>query len=339
MNQLTEVQRAYELTIGRSKILLPCFFPSISSVKTSLPPIDYLAFLTQMHFPRLLVSAYDLYHAGTRNRSEMYNLLHASMDNDVVILLDSGNYEAFWRNDRKWKIDRLKPILRGSAPQLAFHFDRIPNADASESKIVQGVERGVLSLQRIQQSATILPIVHGPAEALPALAREVARRLQPILVGVPERELGSGVLERAIAVGAIRKALNELGSYYPLHLLGTGNPLSLLIYAACGADSFDGLEWCQTSVDNETARLYHLHQWDFFAEQTAVATITGQSYTGRVLTHNLLFFADFMDQIRLRLQAGQIGRFIEERIPDGAVARLRSEAPAIFAAEGPSGHE
>ena len=64
-------------------------------------------------------------------------------------------------------------------------------------------------------------------------------------------------MARAKTIIKIRKTLAPKKQYYPLHLLGTGNPLSILIYSICGADSFDGLEWCQTTVDYNTGLLYH----------------------------------------------------------------------------------
>ncbi|WP_182212931.1 hypothetical protein [Stenotrophomonas acidaminiphila] len=68
---------------------------------------------------------------------------------------------------------------------------------------------------------------------------------------------------------ALRKALDDNGRYVGLHLLGTGNPISIALYAWAGADSFDGLEWCQTVVDHDTGLLFHLSQSDFFRRQTA----------------------------------------------------------------------
>jgi queuine/archaeosine tRNA-ribosyltransferase len=73
---------------------------------------------------------------------------------------------------------------------------------------------------------------------------KVAEQLCPVLLAVPERALGEGIATRIRSVRQIRKALNELDFYCPLHLLGTGNPVSIIAYTIAGADSFDGLEWC-----------------------------------------------------------------------------------------------
>jgi hypothetical protein len=36
-----------------------------------------------------------------------------------------------------------------------------------------------------------------------------------------------------------------------------GNPWSIAVLTAAGADSFDGLEWCRVTVDRRTAQLHH----------------------------------------------------------------------------------
>jgi hypothetical protein len=72
-------------------------------------------------------------------------------------------------------------------------------------------------------------------------------------------------------VRRIRDELDKLPFYQPLHILGTGNPWSIAVLAAAGADSFDGLEWCRVAVDRDTGRLNHFQHFDFFAYQARLA--------------------------------------------------------------------
>ena len=106
-------------------------------------------------------------------------------------------------------------------------------------------------------SAPIVPIVHSrrlktgkyDLTRLPWLLCELAKDLHPLIISVPERELGDGLIERVRAMQWIRQELDALPFYQPIHLLGTGNPWSIAALAAAGADSFDGLEWCRVVVD------------------------------------------------------------------------------------------
>ena len=177
--------------------------------------------------------------------------------------------------------------------------------------------RSVLQDQA-QSKGTILPIVHCRKEVLHQVVYEVARRLRPIMIAVPERILGDGILQRIRTLGRIRDCLGQLDYYCPLHLLGTGNPLSMLLYVACGADSFDGLEWCQTTVDQTTALLYHFQQWDFFASQTDLGKLNDVPYAQRAIFHNLIFYRSWMTKIRSAVLTDTYSHLLTEYLPEDA---------------------
>jgi len=171
--------------------------------------------------------------------------------------------------------------------------------------------------------------VHGWRELLPKASYQVAEQLRPILLAVPERALGEGIFERAETVYKIRSALNDLDYYCPLHLLGTGNPLSILIYAACGADSFDGLEWCQNSVDYSSGRIFHFHHWDFFSDQADLSRYD-LPYNQTVLVHNLLFYRRWLEEVSTALKEERIENLIASYLSDQVVEQLRFRIQEVF---------
>lgn len=263
------VARATELNIGPRSLPLPVYFPSISSVKTALRPQDYLQLLSSLGGlnDQFLMSAFDL--AGIKQPQPVQTVLSSARQAGVVTLMDSGNYESFWKDAQKdWKQADFHKMLADFPSDLAFGFDEQQPPTNADDHIALIEERWQTD-QAAAGSCQIIPIIHGSASELPALCAAVATKTGITMLAVPERRLGDGILERACAVKAIRAALNDLGRYVALHLLGTGNPISIALYSAMGADSFDGLEWCQTVVDHETGLLYHLSQADFFAGQTA----------------------------------------------------------------------
>ena len=140
--------------------------------------------------------------------------------------------------------------------------------------------------------------MHGAVELLPKATQLVAEQLFPVMLAVPECALGEGIFERARTVRKIRNSLDSIGMFVPLHLLGTGNPLSIIYYAIAGADSFDGLEWCQTVVDHDTGRLSHFQHWDLFRHQTDWGRDSPVPYIQSVLMHNLEFYKLFMARLR-----------------------------------------
>jgi len=320
-------RRPKSLSIATVRLAPPVFFPSVSSVKTALLPIEYIRLLGALesingHF---LVSAFDLPRLTRPDRDEATVLLNRATKGGRVILMDSGNYESYWTgSENTWQQVDFHRALKTFSCSLAFGFDE--RRQSSEA-VVQA--RLILERQREDTAAAngvpIIPIVHGNPKALPSLCAEIAREFDTNMMSLPERRLGEGVFERVRTVAAIRQALDETGRYVGLHLLGTGNPLSLALLALAGADSFDGLEWCQTVVDHGTGALSHLSHADFFSAQTKWGDedIPPQL---RVLAHNLEFYADWMKRLRVAVHENAGVEFCRLNFPE----RIYSQCAAAL---------
>lgn len=321
---MSALNRPLQLGIGGRAIPLPAFFPSVSSVKTNFLPVDYARFLAATSVPNFLISAYDIFHASWEDKDQLYGLLNRAYEGDGIVLLDSGGYESYWLRDATWTHQRFEDMLQASKAHLAFSYD---NQDVSldPSVIAEGIEVSVLRDQEAFHSGTIVPIVHASMDLMPETVLQVASRLKPLMIAVPERELGDGILARAATLSRIREVLDEGDYYCPLHLLGTGNPLSILLYTACGADSFDGLEWCQTVTVPGTVKLLHFHQYDLLTDSDQMAL----PYTERVLLSNLLYYSKLIGEIRHALETGEMGKLISRYLSDQEISRLRGKVPGI----------
>ncbi len=312
---MTEENRAIRhstLSAAGVTIPLPCFSPSVSSIKTNLLPVDYIEFLSASGHPLFLVSAFDIGNSSEEHRTRINSALMACKNKGTAILMDSGNYERFWKA-QSWEANQFHEISQASAHHLAFCYDNQEPPQTAEA-IAADVIAGVLRDQK-HSIGTIVPIVHGSTELLPLAAQITAKELYPILLAVPERALGDGIAARTKTVRKIRKALNGAGFYCPLHLLGTGNPISMIAYAFAGADSFDGLEWCQTVVNHKTGVLYHFQQWDLFRDQTGWGTNGNLPYNQSVLMHNLIFFNRFMEELRVAVKEEKPKDLLEKYLP------------------------
>jgi queuine/archaeosine tRNA-ribosyltransferase len=312
--------RTFDLSIAQTVVPLPCFFPSVSSVKTNLMPVDYVELLDAAAHPLFLASAYDIANCPPAHRSRMDAALGRGKARGTVILMDSGNYEGFWKDEPSWTPGRFHEIARTSVHHLCFCHDNQKPPESAEA-IAEDVIASVLRDQA-HALGTVAPIIHGPTELLAPAARRVAAQLFPVVLAVPERALGDGIIARTRTVRRIREALDGLGFYCPLHLLGTGNPLSMAVYAAAGADSFDGLEWCQTVVDHETGRLFHFQQWDLFREQTSWGENGKLPYIQSALMHNLQFYRRFMEELRKALMNESVEKFLSRYASEKQVSLL-----------------
>lgn len=290
----------------------PIFFPSVSSVKTNARPVDYIRLLRALHHPRLLVSAYDLGNAPEAERHDILRLLYEARGSGACVLLDSGNYESYWMQDPKWTQDRYHRELIMGASDVSLSFDRVGSSDTVDESAAAAIAN--FSADAGVATSDLVAIVHGSPATLPEACRAVADHLDARALAIPERELGIGVVERFRTLVRVRESLGAERSIR-LHLLGTGNPASMLLYALAGADSFDGLEWCQTVVDHESGHLHHLAHYPLFQHQTRYGAAAELPPMARALAHNLEFFAKWESELVSAREAGRVRELVATRIP------------------------
>jgi hypothetical protein len=81
-----------------------------------------------------------------------------------------------------------------------------------------------------------------------------------------------------------------------------------------GAQTFDGLEWCQTCVDPDTAWLHHFHHRDLVTP-VAPELMRDLPYAQGTLVHNLLFLRSWMRRLRESLELGSAMDMLSAYLP------------------------
>jgi hypothetical protein len=329
--------------IADGRLPLPTLFLSVSSFETQLVPHGAVKALALARAPAMLVSAWDL--VKRRKPDALIDALIEYKTTGGFVLLDSGNYESSRLSAKRWNPSDFEEVLRTIPFDWAFCFDK----KKPRSEPARSAEEIIAVVRRDQAltDAPILPIVHAPrlkaggykVKIIPTVTRLVAEALHPPMIGIPERELGAGISQRVVTMRAIRHELDKLPFYQPIHLLGTGNPWTVGIMAAAGADSFDGLEWCRTVVDHETDRLNHFQHFDLFTDQTRFAdlAIAGQAlddpgvdFAGKVAFHNIAYFMRFNETLREMARENRLESFVTARLGKAATEMLRRLNPEVF---------
>lgn len=333
-------KRLSSLDLGRMTLQLPCFIFALSSHESQVSPKDGVNLLQLLEPAAGLISSYDVwkYHKNDRVFFAMIKRLRQSR---CALFLDSGNYEASRKDDyyskkhnpNGWHRNCFRKVASKIRPDIAFAFDKSPTTggiDEVTNRIVRNFRADERAIREL--SFPLCPIVHLPekhksvtvAECASQIVAKVVKKLDPVMVAIPERELGDGLIERVRTVRAIRGALNGLGRYYPLHLLGTGNPITIIALAAAGADSFDGLEWCRTVVDYENWTLFHFQHFDCFREiyssrlQLEIRKIIEDkeaTYAAQVASYNLDFFTDLTRTMQDMIHRGNV-EYMLKQVPN-----------------------
>jgi len=334
-----QVNRVKALTLGDKRLSLPCFAFSLSSHETQIRPKEGVKLFDLLPSSTVLVSAYDAY----RYRSDRAFLkdIRALIQSPRIFFLDSGNYEAYRKDDRwsrrnktGWHKSAFREMVVQLGPDIAFAFDT-PNPEGSQGEVVKRAVRAYGADQRAigPSRCCLCPIVHLPrtvdcapvAKYAAAIVSRVARELDPVMIAIPERELGDGIVQRAKCVRRIRQELDASGKYCPLHLLGTGNPISMLVFAVAGADSFDGLEWCRTVAEYDSGQLFHFQHFDCFRdryvgrlqdEPRKIVENRAAPYGARIAAYNMSFFREWERDMQQMIHAGQGEQLLKMRVPN-----------------------
>ena len=333
-----DVRRVTKLELGAKTLNLPCFVFSLSSHETQIRPKDGIELFQYLVPPASLISAYDAWEhiKDTSFRKQISNLRKT----DCVFFLDSGNYEAYRKNDNiysnnknRWNRKKFHQTAIEMSPDIVFAYDRPnPKGDINEisDRIIADFDIDKHAIG--SGNFPICPIIHLPnlskkgmlVERASEIIINVVRDLDPIMVAIPERELGDGLLQRIKTVREIRAALNKLDKSYPLHLLGTGNPTTMIALATAGADAFDGLEWCRTVADYNNWHLCHFQHfdciWNLYKGRCSESTrriIEDQAatYNMRVAVYNFDFFIDFMQTMRDIIYSGKT-EYLRKWLPE-----------------------
>ncbi len=291
----------------------PVFYPSVSSVaKNTWGVIDHIELLVSFNFPQFLVSCFDIH--KNKNNSDLKKALMTACDQNQILLFDSGIYEVVWSKSKRWNRRKYLKTLADNRVSHAFCFDEyvtFKNKTVQPSHISGDISKIVKQINK----PIISPIIHCKSiEDYIRYCVDISKNSRPKLLAIPERELGSGMIEVAINISRIRDALNKLETYQNLHILGTGNPLSMMVYSFVGADSFDGLDWCQTVVDYETATLHHTLHFDLYAHQGRWGNEKDMGLLTKCYLHNLDFYDKWMEQLRVSIATGQKESMISKYI-------------------------
>jgi queuine/archaeosine tRNA-ribosyltransferase len=246
-----------------------------------------------------------------------------------------------------WTLERYAEVVRRRYPfDIVLGFDD-PLQEGEPNDAVERTIDLFRSGPRGGGSRVLVPVAHLPAdregrrdpETAEVVIRGVVDALDPAIVAIPERELGDGILARVRTVSAIRRSLSETGRYPLLHLLGTGNPLSILLLAAAGADLFDGLEWCRVAADRDTGRLYHAQHFDFFAAGMKFSEFEDvrkmedddeYPFFIKLLVHNIDFFHTWMEEVRDRISRGDAAGMVADYLGEPQAEMIDAACPGLF---------
>jgi len=312
----------FTIETASKQIKTPFYFPSISSIKSNYDFLEYFNILKKIGYPGFLVSAYDISHH--EKRVQILKEISDLSENNTFVMIDSGEYESSWKQDESWSFTNFKKIIEDTVADFIFGFDVFWDDKSKVHSHVKETAKNAAMTAASQKMGITIPIIHSNIENYPDVVMQVVESINPQIIGIPERELGSSLLERAETLSRIRlNLIKNKRDELPIHLLGTGNPLSILIYFLCGADLFDALEWSTTVVDPKNGHLYHFTQKDLLECDCKACSIKNVPYHFKTMAHNLLFYEKFTLEIRKAVEENKIDSLLEKYLPKWFIPKIK----------------
>ncbi len=318
-----EFPRLFSIETSGKSLKTPFFVPAISSIKADWEIFGYVDLIEKVGYPGFLISAYDIFKLEKKEKKILMKVLSNYTDKRVFVFLDNGNYEAYWYKNNTWSLNKLKTVLARVYPDFCFSFDIFWDGDRSVKKHVKETITSIAKTAGMQKTGSTIALIHSNPELFPKVTRKIVDYINPEIVAIPERELGFSVFQKSQTVKKIRDELDRTKKPIPIHILGTGNPISILIFTLCGADMYDALDWSNAFVDPKTGQLFHFSQKDLVDCQCKVCKMKKVPYNYQVLAHNLIFYVEFLDKIRDSIRNEEIDVVLNEYLREEDVSKIK----------------
>jgi hypothetical protein len=203
----------------------------------------------------MLISAYDLAYG---------NLDPVKSAITEITIVDSGGYEisdihdpsAIFRqpvNPRDWRLENLQEVYDEWAPHIPAVFVSFDRPDERKPLKEQIDEAKKLFARYPQQLNTLLVKPETKTQHSVQIKNVIANveELNSFdIVGITEDELGNSILKRMQNISLMRLAMDDAGVSVPLHVYGSLDPLTTVLYFLAGAEVFDGLTWLRFGYAN-----------------------------------------------------------------------------------------
>lgn len=233
--------------------------------------------------------------------------------------MDSGLFESWGKGDKSWKMKPFKSILPKVEFDLYSSFDVYRTKGKSYEDHKRRTHRNLLESSIFLDDVVFFAILHESSPTrLVKLASEIVEEHSDLCrnVAVAERDIGKSLSERAETVVALRRVLHDKNCHL-LHILGCGNPLSMLLYSYCGADTFDSVDWVRLAIDPSNYLTHDFAHLELLTCECKVCSEKPYSrgeYLDKLLLHNLLFYQDFVMQMQSLIRNDNIEGYVREHI-------------------------
>lgn len=229
-------------TIAETPLLLPSFsskgFPEAAKI---------MKLMAEFITSPILISAYDIY----------YKTVPQKITFSELIFLDSGGYEARYEHDLSETYGRVhrpmpwnrrfhgKVLKNWSSkwPTVAVTYDSPMQFQKLGSQIKAAIEFKVKYPNYLWELLLKPETKKDTFINLESAMRHVRRFREFVAIGMTEKEIDDSLFGTMEKIARLRAAMDAVDVHAPIHIFGSLDPLTSVLYFIAGAEIFDGLTW------------------------------------------------------------------------------------------------
>ena len=305
--------RILQIEIKNKKFTTPAYFPSISSAAIRVQLDSLLEFCINKNYPRLLISAFDLYHMS--NKRKIITSLKKYRKNNFLFI-DSGIFESHWLK-KDWSYNKYQKIIKACPGDFYASFDEIPNPEEKLQSLTNTTIKHAKNSSALSKLVPNFTIVHGNnTKQLVKIIEHMAKNTPGYLsmIAISEKDCGKTLDNKITTIKKIRKIMSKNNPTNILHILGCGNPLSIAMYAFAGADSFDSNDWSRWIINPKTLQFTDQSHIELLNCSCEICKRRNLDSTNKGLLHNLLFYQNFTQKLQTHIIQNDGLDFLKESV-------------------------
>lgn len=254
-----------------------------------------------------------------------------------LTFVDSGGYEisdvhdlsAVYRHPQKiqdWSVEKLTKVYSSwpeHIPAVFVSYDH-PELRKPLNEQIESAKELFSNYPKQLHTLLIKPETHLQKDIQVTNVVADCEALRDFhIIGFTEKELGNSILKRMSNIAKIRIAMDDKGVNIPIHIYGSLDPITSILYFLSGAEIFDGLTWLRYGYtddyacywSNYGAKAIGIHRDDDFIKAktsqenlSSLIELTSQmqkfllDYDFQRFLHDPEFFKESYDLLRTRIK-------------------------------------
>jgi hypothetical protein len=301
--------------VAETPLLLPSFsskgFPEVGKI---------MKLMAEFITSPILISAYDIH----------YKYVPQKITFSELIFLDSGGYEARYEHDLSetyGKVHRSKPwnrryherVLKNWSskwPTVAVTYD----SPVVFQKFAEQVRAA--SESKAKHPSCLWELLLKPETkkdkfvGVEKVIKHVDQLREFAVIGMTEKEIDDSLFGTMQKIARLRSAMDAADVHTPIHIFGSLDPLTSVLYFVAGAEIFDGLTWLRFGY-HEGRTLYSQNYAAIHDPEGIRRKSVDQSY--ELWKNNYYYLERLRTQMVNHIRTGEYAHF-------GAVASIVEDA-------------